>query len=615
MAEDPRFKTTGPLTVDALVDIASPSDPQLSPDGARVAFVMQSGEARQVFTMPVFSGSRGDPATILWPLRVTSGARSSESPRWSPDGRQLAFVNDKAIVVAEADGANPRIVADHPAGNSMPRWSPDGSQLAFYSRRRGWSQIWVIAAAGGEPRRLTSAPEDNDDLQWSPDGSRLAYSSIRGPDLNNRDIYCVDLASGMERRLTDVTGCFDGAPSWSPDGNSIAFLSDMDGWIHVYIMAAGGGSRRQVTSGRCEDGWPTLGRGHLLWSPEGDRVAFVRNRDGKLDLMTVAVSNGATSRVNREDGFHQPAGWTPDGGGLLASVSRPDAPADLWLLSLEGTARQLTQSLGGGLRREVFALPDRVSYQGRDGIEIFGYLYRPRSARVSPLCPAIVHPHGGPTYQSFYSWLDPVVQLFVQEGYAVLEPDFRGSSGYGRDFRLANTGAWGVGDSRDCIDAAGYLAAQDWVDAERIGIWGGSYGGYLTLCCLSEAPTTFRAGIDMFGDSEIAESYHSGDRLGRLDLQRQMGSPFDNAEAYRHGSPVYRAERIEAPLLIVHGRDDARVAPRMSERIIDALKIEGKYFEHHFYEGEGHGFRRPASRRDVYQRMLTFFETYLKGAR
>src|SRR5262249_11173167 len=149
--------------------------------------------------------------------------------------------------------------------------------------RRGWSQIWVCPAEGGEPRRLTAAPEDNDDLQWSPDGARIAYSTIRVEDLNNRDIYWVDVASGAARRLSDRSGCFDGAPAWSPDGRRIPFLSDEDGFVHVYMMGADGSGRRQVTFGECEDGWPTISRGALHWSPDGQRLLFARNREGALE--------------------------------------------------------------------------------------------------------------------------------------------------------------------------------------------------------------------------------------------------------------------------------------------------------------------------------------------
>jgi dipeptidyl aminopeptidase/acylaminoacyl peptidase len=566
--------------------------------------VQSAGDTRQVFVIPLSGG---------WPRRVTAGQQSCDSPRWSPDGSSLAFVRGKALVVAAADGANPRTLIEPAAGISMPRWSPDGTQLAYYSRGRGWSQLWLIATVGGAARRLTDAAADNDDLQWSPDGTRIAYSSIRGEDLNNRDVYCVDVASDVESRLTSEPGCFDGAPSWSPDGRSIAFLSDEDGWVHVYLMDPDGRNRRQITFGAAEDGWPSLARGALLWSPEGDRLAFSRIRDGMLDLMGVSVPGGNVERFSLEDGFYQPFAWLPGGRGLVCSVARPDCPPDICEVALDGRMRRVTDSLTGGLRSSDFVLPERLGYMSRDGLAISAFLYRPRGREAGQRCPAIVHPHGGPTSQSYFTWSDPLVQLFVQEGYAVLEPDFRGSSGYGRPFRLANVADWGRGDARDCLDAASYLGRLDWINPARIGIWGGSYGGYLALCCLVLEPATFRAAIDLYGDSEIAESYRHGDRAGRLDLQRQMGAPDDQASAYKAGSPLHAAEKIEAPLLILHGKDDARVPPLMSELMVEALKIEGKLFEHHFYEGEGHGFRRASTRRDAYQRMLAFFEKHLKN--
>jgi dipeptidyl aminopeptidase/acylaminoacyl peptidase len=605
LAGDAKFATTGPLTVDALVDITPPSEPHLSPDGSRIAYLQSVGETRQVFVVPVSGG---------WPSRITAGELSCDSPRWSPDGASLAFVRGKALLVAEADGGSPRTLTEQPAGISMPRWSPDGTTIAFYSRRRGWSQIWLIGVAGGEPRRLTNLPEDNDDLQWSPDGTQILYSSIRGDDLNNRDIYCVDVASGEERCLTPVSGCFDGAPSWSPDGGTIAFLSDQDGYVHVHLMDPDGSRRRQLTFGPAEDGWPSLARGALLWSRDGERLAFIRNRQGMFDLVGIAISGGPLERYSREDGFWQPFAWLPGGDGLVCTIARPDGPPDLCEVTLQGRTRRITRSLAGGLRGSHFVLPERVEYRSADGLAIGAFLYRPRGREPNLQYPAIVHLHGGPTSQSYFTWGDPLVQLFAQEGYAVFEPDFRGSSGYGRAFRFANKGAWGVMDAQDCLDGAAYLAGLDWIDGARIGVWGGSYGGYLALCCLVRAPATFRAAIDLYGDSEIAESYLHGDRAGRLDLQRQMGRPDASAESYRAGSPVYAAERIEAPLLILHGSDDARVPPIMSERMVEALRIEGKYFEHRFYEGEGHGFRRASTRRDAYQRILAFFDTHLKGS-
>jgi dipeptidyl aminopeptidase/acylaminoacyl peptidase len=206
----------------------------------------------------------------------------------------------------------------------------------------------------------------------------------------------------------------------------------------------------------------------------------------------------------------------------------------------------------------------------------------------------------------------PFKQLLVAEGFAVFDVDFRGSTGYGRAFRQANHGEWGHADVHDLVDAARWAASQPWSDG-RLAIYGGSYGGYMVLCALVEEPTLWRAGVDLFGDSEIAESYRHGDRVGRRDLHRMMGSPDDpdRAETYRRGSPVYRAERIEAPLLIIHGRKDKRVVPLMTERMVEALEIEDKAHEVRWYDEEAHGWERRENRRDAFERALAFLKLHV----
>jgi dipeptidyl aminopeptidase/acylaminoacyl peptidase len=261
---------------------------------------------------------------------------------------------------------------------------------------------------------------------------------------------------------------------------------------------------------------------------------------------------------------------------------------------------------------------DRFAVTARDGLRIEGTLWRPTTAtgrRGGDRVPAIVYPHGGPTAQSLRAWI-PFKQLLVREGFAFLDVDFRGSSGYGRPFRHANHDEWGHADAFDLIDAARWAAEQPWCDG-RLAVYGGSYGGYLVLCALVEEPSLWRAGIDLYGDSDIAESYRHGDRVGRIDLHRMMGSPDDpkRAELYRRGSPVHRAERIEAPVLILHGRKDKRVVPLMSERMVEALEIEGKHHEVHWYDDEGHGWERRENRRDAYNRILAFLRRHVLDER
>ena len=339
--------------------------------------------------------------------------------------------------------------------------------------------------------------------------------------------------------------------------------------------------------------------------------------------MTVSAA-AAGSRINPWDGVWRWVGWLPDGAWIAAIGERETAPQDLWLLPVPGVApegsrpRQVTDSMPVVLRAALApgraATAERVILTARDGLRVEGSLWRPQRAtgrRGGRRVPTIVFPHGGPTDQSFRRFL-PFKQLLVAEGFALFDVDFRGSTGYGRAFRQANHGEWGHADVHDLIDAARWAAAQPWSDG-RLAIYGGSYGGYMVLCALVEEPTLWRAGIDLYGDSEIAESYRHGDRPGRLDLQKMMGSPDDSSRtaAYRRGSPVYRAERIQAPLLMLHGRKDKRVVPLMTERMVEALEIEDKAYEAHWYDEEAHGWERRKNRRDAFSRILAFLKTHL----
>lgn len=598
-----RDRESGRLTPELIAGLRPPSNWALSPRGDQVAFTMESGEAQQIFRMPATGG---------WPLCITPELKRFGRPSWSPDGRRLVSVAGNALYGMDANGAGQKRLHEHPSGISEPSWSPDGATIAVRSRERGWDQIWVVPFDGGVARQLTTAPADNQGLQWSPGARALAYTSIRH-DLRERHVYTVDAASGEERNITAANPCYHAAATWAPFGARLAYLSERDGYLHLHLRWLNGGEERQITAGPWEDGG-LYGQApqQLCWSSEGDQIAFLRNRDGKLDVMVIGADGETLRRVSPGDGNWAIVGWLPYGEHLLATFDSPLQPPDLWRLSTSGGAAvQLTFS-AGGFRRESLVTPQRLTYSARDGTSISGYLYRPAAALSGARCPAIVVAHGGPSSQFTFAWR-PIFQFLAQEGYAVFGPDFRGSTGYGRAFREANFGEWGNADLWDVVDAAEHLRTLDWIDAERIGVYGGSYGGYLVLCALARSPATFRCGIDLYGDSEIAESYRHGDRLGRLDLERQMGSPEQRREAYQRGSPVHEAERIEAPVLVLHGREDKRVVPLMSELMIEALTIEGKYFEQAFYAGEGHGFQRPANKQDSIERTLKFLKRHLKG--
>ena len=642
---------TGPssnLSVETIVAVDAPREFRLHPRDRQVAYTAEAAGARQLFTLSLRGG---------YPTQLTASEKPVSDPQWSPDGRRLAFVRDDEIWVVEADGSRQTRVVAKPGGGRGPRWSPDGRRLAFLSRRRGWSQVWLIDAP--VPRRgrpandpkpprpavLTEPGIDVDAFEWSPDGARVAVMGQRGvEDLETSQIALVDVADGTARVVAGERSVDVGA-RWLPDG-SLLYVSDADGWFQVVRLTADGRDRIVLTAGEREHGEPGGDVGYApLPSPDGSRFVHVEVHDGFQDLVVGDLSGAAPakrgrgrppksprtvsaaaagSRINPWDGVWRSVGWLADGAWIAAVGERETSPQDLWLLPVPGVApegsrpRQITDSMPAVLRSALspgrVPVGERVTITARDGLRVEGTLWRPTGAtgkRGGKRVPTIIYPHGGPTSQSFRSF-QPFKQVLVAEGFALFDVDFRGSTGYGRSFRLANHDEWGHADVFDLIDAARWATQQSWSDG-RLAIYGGSYGGYMVLCALVEEPAMWQAAVDLYGDSEIAESYRHGDRTGRLDLQKMMGSPDDlaRAEIYRRGSPVYRAERIETPLLILHGRKDKRVVPLMTERMVQALEIEGKVHEVHWYDDEGHGWERRDNQRDAYGRILAFLKTHL----
>jgi dipeptidyl aminopeptidase/acylaminoacyl peptidase len=641
-------RTAAGLTVEAIVAIDAPREFRLNPRDRLVAYTAESAGARQLFVLSLRGG---------YPTQLTASEKPVSDPQWSPDGRRLTYIRDNALHVIEADGSRDTVVTEHPVGVSSPRWSPDGRRLAFISRRRGWSQVWIVDAPvprrgrpareprPPEPRVLTPTGIDVEDLAWSSDGRTIAVGAIRAPDHSVGEIHLVDVASGDERRVAGGGLDWASGPRPMPDG-SFLYATDADGWFQIVHLSADERERRVLTTGEREHAEPSGGLGYAaLPSPDGARFVHIEVHDGLIDLVvapTAATSPAKRGRgrppknprpvvaaaegrvVNPWAGVWRSVGWLADGAWLAAIGESETLPQDLWLLPVPGVApsgsrpRQITQSLpavvGAALAPARTPVGERIAVTARDGLRIEGTLWRPATAtgrRGGERVPAVLYPHGGPTWQAYRSFT-PFKQLLVREGFAVLDVDFRGSTGYGRDFRHANHDEWGRADAWDMIDAGRWAADQPWCDG-RLAIYGGSYGGYLVLSALVEEPGLWRAGVDLYGDSEIAESFRHGDRPGRLDLARQMGSPDDptRAESFRRGSPVYRAERIEAPVLILHGRKDKRVVPLMSEKMVEALEIEGKHHEVRWYDDEGHGWEKRENRRDAFNRILAFLKRHV----
>ncbi len=613
--------------LDTFASLSTPTEWTLSPDGARVAFTQGVNGVSQIFAMPIAGG---------FPRRLTATLDACHEPQWSPDGKQIVYTSDDALWVMNSDGTNARKLVEHPTGHAEPRWSPDGKRIAFYSRRRGWDHIWTVEVESGALKQILKGDWDADDIAWSPDSKWIAYCSIRESDLMTRGVYLIPSDGGDDaatRRaesehfqsstfrvdaaqgtLISPRGCWSGSPHFSPDGKTLAYLSDHNGWFQIYLHDLKTCASEQITRGEFEIGGPYFynvdPHGGPVFSSDGKQLAFIRHRTGNFDLWISDARGGAARRVSTQDGHHRFIGWMPDSNRLVAQFDNPANPPALWMFSIDGDAHRLTDSRAGELNSNAIIFPEWVCYKSRDGLDIHAAVYRPREK--DKRLAAVIFLHGGPNFE-FANYYYPLPQLLAQEGYLVFAPNFRGSTGFGTAFRHANFREWGHADAFDVIDGVEWLKQQDIVDADRIAVIGPSYGGYLTLSVLTIAPELFCAGVDMYGDSEIRESYYHGDRHGRLDLKRQMGKPPENPEGYKRGSPFYNAEKIQAPLLILHGKEDRLVVPLMSEKMIEALRIEDKYFEHKFYEDEEHGFSSPENKKDAWERVINFLNKFCKG--
>jgi dipeptidyl aminopeptidase/acylaminoacyl peptidase len=272
-----------------------------------------------------------------------------------------------------------------------------------------------------------------------------------------------------------------------------------------------------------------------------------------------------------------------------------------------GAVTQLTFSTPPALAALPLVTPERASYRSFDGLEIPAFLYRP----AKPNGAAILYPHGGPTSQYIFEW-DSVAQYLVAKGYTYLCPNYRGGTGYGLEFEQANHFAWGVGDTQDCLHGARYLRTMPGLDPARMAIFGGSYGGYMTACCLSRDPDyLFACGVSKYGDAHLLTSWAQCNRQLRLYTEAPLGHPAQQRQVYLDGSPLFQVENVQKPVFIVHGLDDDVVPPEASEEWVAALRRAGKTFEYKTYPGEPHGFLKRANQLDVYSRIETFLDWYL----
>lgn len=617
-------------------------------------------------------------AVTLAPLAVAAGQQelrlesvnegvSFSSIRYAPERPEIAFVSDRTgasrLWIIDETGTNARQVLEDRGEESGPVWAPDGERLAFVRAGEEGTDIWTVGRDGSGLRRVTDDPEREHDLAWSPTGDRIAFLSARN---GHQDVYVVDVRSGAVEQLTSETNPPDEyrwRPAWSPDGEHIAYVSNRSShWQQdLWLVDAGTGESRKVTSkldvmtspvwspdGRHiafnavqhhEFWWgdqsdlyrvdvPNLsvhklemntwvsdrnGSIRMAWGPDSESLYFRYQWEGDDNLWRVSKEGGVATKVTYREGTFGNFSVSPDGSSLVYARSRPTRGSELYRVDVDGG--QPDRLTRWAPRYTGLEAPQRVSFRARDGKHILGYLYQPPGFDPAGSYPALVQVHGGGN-NAYANGFHVLEHLLAHQGFVVLAIEYRGSAGHGRAFQRLSLGEWAAGQGWDAVAAARWLKSRPWSNG-RVGIYGGSYGGIMSMAAVTRTSEPFDAVAPFYGIYDWAEAFRHADYLMRFwVIEGHLGfKPGENPDLYGRTASLRHLDRVDRdlPFLIVHGEKDRRSPFQQSVRLREALEARGNPVTFVSYPEERHGIRKPENRLDAYGRLIDFMKTHLSG--
>jgi dipeptidyl aminopeptidase/acylaminoacyl peptidase len=574
------------------------AEPRLSPDGRQVAFVVvQDGASRLVVV-----DAAGGPERVLTTDPAPFAARSNGGGAfdWAPDGSALVYAGRTGgLWWQPIDGGPPRCLA---VGDEIaaPTMSPDGTHVAFEIDSH---HVFVVDLAGGPPVQVSGDVDFVADPAWSPDGS-LAWMAWDVPAMPWDESRIVMWAGAGRRTVAGGAGVQVQQPRFSPDGRWLAYLSDEGGWLNLTVRDLAAGTT-DVLAEELEHGGATWGPGQrtFAWAPDSSSLVLVRN-EGGFGALVRWTPGGEVVQLGRA--VHHGLSWVGD---RIAAV-RTGGRTPTQVVVYDGDERRTLAVGPVAFGDAPLPEPELVTWPGDDGATVHGRLFASEAERPGLLCWL----HGGPTDQWGVEWR-PRFSYWLDRGWSILVPDHRGSTGHGRAYTQAMAGRWGDLDVADV--AAGIRAAVDrgWGDPDRVVLMGGSAGGFTVLNVLASHPDLCAAGVDLYGVADLFALAEVDYRYEAHYLQSLVGPLPAHADAYRHRSPVHRAEAITAPLLILQGSDDEVVPPSQSRDIADRLTALGRTVELHVYEGEGHGWGRAATVIDELARTEAFLDRHVPASR
>jgi len=579
------------------------SDARISPDGSQVAFVGSNADDTGIFVQLT--------STSESPFFLTEG----RSPRWHSDGNQVVFVRDGQIRTITLGEERSTVVHDEIQQARAPVFSPEGSTIAYYSTVSGSQDIWVVSTDGsGQPRQVTDELMSEDDGRfapsWSPDSQYLAAVSNRA-DYWSDDVWLIDVTSGNTRQVSQGLMA-SSTPVWSPSGDRIAvFGTSKDGYWYqdlssIYVLDLDADTEQAVDMQVYASDY--IMRNEPIWSENGDHIFFLYHERGSFHLWSVPGEGGVATRVTNKEGMVSNVSASADAMKFAYTRSTlTSGPEVHYMNMVQGKEQQLTDLAP---EWESLSSPVEVSYRSFDGLFIQGFLYHPPDFDTSKEYPTLVQVHGGGT-NSYYRRLNLIEHYLASQGYVVLAINYRGGSGFGREFQDLAVEDWLNQQALDAVAAADYLRALPYANG-GVGIYGGSYGGSMSMAAISRDTEAFDAAVAMRGAYSKTETLDETDRLGKIfTITGHGGTPDERPDTYNKSNTIDRIENIETPVLLMHGEEDRRVPFRHFELAVERLEKFNKDYESYSYPGEGHGFRNPDNSIDMYSRLEAFFRKHI----
>jgi dipeptidyl aminopeptidase/acylaminoacyl peptidase len=580
--------------------------PSFAPDGASIAFLSNMSGVPQIFVVPAEGG---------WPVQVTSGSDPVTALSWSPRGDLIAYavapgggLNTQIYVVAPDGTGVRRLTAGNKENNGLGTWSDDGGSLTMSSNERepATFDAYVVDIKSGRKTLVAKIGGVGGMSDLTRDGRRAVLSKTRSR--GDNDLFLVDVARKSEVLLTRHTPPAQFFGRIAPDGRAIYLGSnnerDRTAFGRIPVDAAGAPGAFEVIA---ERGDAELDSFALM--RDGKTAAILWNAGGRSQLALVDLASGAPTQVALPDDIAGGLTFSRDGKRLAMVIGGATRPTDVWVLDVASKKSwQVTRSAHPGVPLATLQRPELATFKAHDGLALSGWLYRPPGANRP--APYVISFHGGPegqerpTFRSDY-------QALLAQGIGVFAPNVRGSSGFGKAFVNMDNGERRFESLKDIKASVDFLVGQRLANPKKIGVMGGSYGGYMTMAALTEYPELFAAGANLFGIVNFETFFsHSEPWMGAISTS-EYGDPKTQKDMLHKLSPIHKVDRIKAPLIVLHGANDTNVPVIEAEQAVAAVKKRGLPVEYVLFSDEGHGWRKTANRITSTVAITRFFVKHL----